>query len=113
MLASVSQFGYSVGDSYVLNSGDVLYLSNSSSHSAADRGGSVPVIGRHSTMLSPDSVRRVTPPTTTIANTSDAETKSHLVTAGPERGGKCAFESGLVLDAVVGVLGKDAVEAGA
>lgn len=57
-------------------------------------------------MLSPDSVSLVTPPTTTIAKTRDADRKSHLVTAGPDRGGNCesmvgAGESGMVLEGAV------------
>jgi hypothetical protein len=37
-----------------LNSGEARYLLNSESQSAAERGGSVPVTGRHSVMLSLD-----------------------------------------------------------
>lgn len=59
----------------------------------AERGGSVPVIGRHSTMLRPDSVRRVTPPTTIIPNTRDAETSNQFATDGGESGGSWVVAS--------------------
>ena len=49
-----------------------MYFSNASSHCAWLNGGSAPVIGFHSVMERPDSVSRVAPPTTTIANTSAA-----------------------------------------
>lgn len=52
-----------------------------------------PVMGFHSVMLSPDSVRRVTPPTTMIARTSVAEAISHPPTAGGERIGRGASEA--------------------
>jgi len=73
------------------NSGVALYLSNSSSHSARESGGRTPVIGRHSVMLSPDSVRRVTPPTTMTARTRTEESKSQFPTAGGESTGSCWF----------------------
>jgi len=47
----------------------------------------MPVMGRHSVMLSPDSVRRVTPPTTIMAKTKVEENKSHRPTAGGESTG--------------------------
>ena len=72
---------------YSLNSGVALYLSNSFSHSDLVRGGKTPAMGRHSVMLSPDSVRRVTPPTTMTANTSAADATSHPPTTGGERTG--------------------------
>ena len=40
----------------------------------------VPTIGCHSTIESPECVRRVMPPTTTIANTSAQHTSSHAAT---------------------------------
>jgi hypothetical protein len=42
----------------------------------------MPVMGCHSVILNPDSVRRVTPPTTIIANTSVDENNSHRPTPG-------------------------------
>jgi len=62
---------------YSLNSGDSLYFSNSASHSDWEEGGRDPVMGRQSTMERPDSVRRVTPPTKTMENTSPADSPSH------------------------------------
>ena len=41
----------------------------------------MPVMGRQSTIESPDPVSLVTPPNTTIANTSAQHTSSHLATA--------------------------------
>ncbi len=38
----------------------------------------MPKIGFHSTMESPESVRRVTPPTTTIANTRTQQTSNQI-----------------------------------
>ncbi|KAF0126731.1 MAG: hypothetical protein FD152_2569 [Xanthobacteraceae bacterium] len=52
------------------------YLANSSAHCAAESGGSVPVTGFHSVIESPESVRRVAPPTTTMAKTSTATISS-------------------------------------
>jgi hypothetical protein len=43
-----------------------------------------PVMGRHSVMLNPDSVRRVTPPTTMTARTRTEESRSQFPTAGGE-----------------------------
>jgi hypothetical protein len=71
------------------NSGVALYFSNSSSHSVSESGGRTPVMGRHSVMLSPDSVRRVTPPTTMTAMTRVEESKSQFPTAGGESTGRC------------------------
>jgi hypothetical protein len=71
------------------NSGVALYFSNSFSHSASESGGRTPVIGRHSVMLNPDSVRRVTPPTTMTAKTRVEERKSQFATAGVESTGRC------------------------
>ena len=70
---------------YSLNSGVALYFSNSSSHSPWESGGRTPVIGRHSVMLRPDSVRRVTPPTTITAKTSVDERRSQCPTPGVGR----------------------------
>ena len=41
----------------------------------------MPTIGCHSTIDSPECVSRVTPPTTTIANTSAQQTSSQIATA--------------------------------
>ncbi len=54
------------------NSGNCLYLPNSSSHSAVSNGGRI-LCGFHSTIESPEFVRRVVPPTTTMANTNLVE----------------------------------------
>src|SRR6266516_2743817 len=51
-------------------SGVCLYFPKVSCHPTSSSGGRAPTIGRHSTMESPEWVSRVTPPTTTIANTS-------------------------------------------
>lgn len=42
----------------------------------------MPAIGRHSVILRPDSVRRVTPPTTITAKTRAEEAKSQMATEG-------------------------------
>jgi hypothetical protein len=47
-------------------------------------------MGRHSVMLSPDSVRRVMPPTTMTARTRAEESKSQFPTAGGEITGSCS-----------------------
>lgn len=69
-----------------------MYFSNSTSHSASESGGRTPVMGRHSVMLNPDSVRRVTPPTTMTAKTRVEERKSQFATAGVESTGSCASD---------------------
>src|SRR6185295_16240327 len=51
-------------------SGVAWYFRKTSSQSVCDSGGRVPTSGFHSTMDSPECVRRVTPPTTTIMKTS-------------------------------------------
>ena len=76
------------------NSGVALYFSNSSSHSVSESGGRTPVTGRHSVMLRPDSVRRVTPPTTMTAMTRVEESMSHFPTAGGESTGSCCSAPG-------------------
>ena len=63
-----------------LNSGVRWYFSNSVCHSASFNGGSVPTSGCHSTIDSPECVRRVTPPTTTMANTRAAHSSSQTAT---------------------------------
>src|SRR6266404_3033093 len=94
----VSRQGRSIDkrSTYRRNSGVALYLSNSLSHSARESGGSTPVMGRHSVMLSPDSVSRVTPPTTITAMTSTDESMSQFPTAGGENTGSPAEGSAVV-----------------
>ena len=47
----------------------------------------MPEIGFHSVMLSPDSVRRVTPPTTITAKTNPADPINHPPTPGDDSTG--------------------------
>ena len=54
-------------------------MANSASHCASVSGGIAPVIGFHSVIESPDSVSRVMPPTTTIANTKAATKRSQAI----------------------------------
>src|SRR5260370_1815528 len=61
--------------------GMVLYFANSACQSASPSGGTAPVTGFHSTIESPDSVSRVAPPTSTMANTSEAPHHPHTPTA--------------------------------
>ena len=61
-----------------------LYLAKASSQAAWPSGGMTPATGFHSVMESPDSVRRVAPPTTTIRKTSAATLHNQSETA-PER----------------------------
>src|SRR5438105_2329165 len=63
------------------NSGVRRYFANVSSHCAASSGGTAPTSGCHSTIESPECVRRVIPPTTTIANTSAQQASNHTETA--------------------------------
>src|ERR1039457_4217304 len=67
-------------------SGVSLYLSKVSSHCASLTGGSVPRMGCHSTMDSPEWVSRGTPPTTTIADTGAQHASSPAATPGGARG---------------------------
>src|SRR6266702_1889103 len=106
-----------VNEAHRRNSGVALYLSNSLSHSARESGGRTPVMGRHSVMLSPDSVSRVTPPTMTTAMTSADESRSQFPTAGGESTGSSAAgrvtvpleekKRGSSADAVEETLGQD------
>ena len=57
-------------------------------------GGSVPVTGFHSTMDSPDSVRRVAPPTSTMTTISATIASSHHRTARPACA--CCVESPVI-----------------
>src|SRR5262249_3739079 len=61
--------------------GMVLYFSNSTCHADASSGGTTPVTGFHSTIDSPDSVSRVAPPTTKVANMGAETASSHSRTA--------------------------------
>lgn len=54
------------------------------------------MIGRHSVMLKPDSVRRVTPPTAMIAKTRVEENRSHFPTEEEGRAGKGSTGAGAV-----------------
>ena len=63
-----------------LNSGVSLYFSNCAAQSASVSGGIVPMKGCHSTMDRPEWVRRVTPPTTTMAKTRAQQASSHAAT---------------------------------
>ena len=75
-------------------SGVCRYLSKASLPlRASASGGSVPTIGCHSTIDSPEWVRRVTPPTTTIANTSAQQTRSHATTARGDDAGRGAADA--------------------
>src|SRR5690554_221379 len=62
-------------------SGICLYLSNSASQSASLSGGRAPMMGFHSVIDRPDSVRRVMPPTITMTNTRNATENSQLAIA--------------------------------
>src|SRR5437879_1004869 len=62
-------------------SGVCGYFRKASCHAPSSSGGSVPTIGCHSTIDRPEWVRRVTPPTTTIANTSAQQASSQAATA--------------------------------
>lgn len=61
--------------------GMARYFSNASLQSAAFIGGRAPMIGFHSVIDSPEPVRRVMPPTTTMAKTRAAQTNSQMATA--------------------------------
>ena len=69
----------SVIDMRCAYSGYVLYLSNSTFHSSVVIGGTS-MCGFQSVMLSPDFVRRVTPPMWTIATTRPEVDSIHLPT---------------------------------
>ena len=71
----------------ILNSGLSLYRANSSSHASWLRGGKLPVTGRHSVMLRPDSVSRVRPPKTTMPKTLVALARSQYATLLDETSG--------------------------
>src|SRR6266513_1139944 len=61
-------------------SGVCLYFPKVSCHPASSSGGTEPTIGCHSTIDRPEWVRRVMPPTTTIANTSAQQTSNQTET---------------------------------
>lgn len=54
------------------------------------------MIGFHSVILRPDSVRRVTPPTTITAKTRTEENMSHPATGGGESTGSSAVAAALL-----------------
>jgi hypothetical protein len=83
----------------MIPSGETLYFSHSTSHSAAVIGGNIPVNGSHSVILRPDSVNRVNPPITTIPNTKAEQPNNHL---GNDRGISYAFSIGAVRAAAGG-----------
>lgn len=70
-----------------------MYFSNSSVQSSNVSGGIAPVKGFHSVMLRPDSVRRVTPPTTMIPKTRALHPRSQLDTAGVDNVGRASIDS--------------------
>ena len=70
----------------MIPSGDTLYFSHSTSHSASVIGGRIPVNGSHSVILKPDSVNRVNPPMITIPKTRAEHPNNQL---GSERGIAC------------------------
>ena len=67
----------------MMPSGDTLYFSHSTSHSASLIGGKIPVKGSHSVILNPDSVNLVNPPMITIPNTRAEHPNNQL---GSDRG---------------------------
>ena len=73
------------GKTHNRHSGVARYLLNSRSQSAAPMGGRMPLTTFHSVIESPLSVKRVMPPTTTIANTIAAMTARYLATSGVVR----------------------------
>ena len=66
---------------HCLYSGNCLYLSNSASHSASERGGFIPFSRCHWVIDRPDSVSLVTPPTNTAPPTKPQQPMSHQPTA--------------------------------
>ena len=56
------------------------YFSKASCQAASESGGTMPMMGCHSVMESPDPVRRVAPPILTIANTRAATANNHTRT---------------------------------
>ena len=85
-------------------SGVCRYFSNTVCQSASESGGTVPTSGCHSTIESPEWVSRVTPPTTTIAATASAHTRSHVATvrsaAGSAGAAAPASEASAAIDLV-------------
>src|SRR2546423_11790161 len=61
-------------------SGICWYFANSAAQSAADSGGTMPIIGFHSVIDRPDRVSRVIPPTTTIRKINPQQKKSQAAT---------------------------------
>ena len=71
---------------HIFHSGVALYLSNSTSHSWRVMGSLTPLTTFHSVIERPLSVKRVMPPTTTMAKTRPAMTKRYLETRGEVSG---------------------------
>ena len=70
--------------------GTRLYAAKAASHAVAVSGGIAPLTGFHSVIDSPDSVSRVMPPTTTIANTRLATKRSQsAIASGRAKGWSC------------------------
>src|SRR6185503_7502800 len=63
------------------NCGDSRYLAKRVSQSDCESGGMAPTRGCHSVMDRPEWVKRVMPPTTTVANVKAAQMSSHVATA--------------------------------
>ena len=61
-------------------SGICLYLAKASEQSTSESGGTMPATGFHSVIDRPESVKRVAPPTSTIAAIIAATTYSQLIT---------------------------------
>src|SRR5215470_8327426 len=81
-------------------SGICLYLAISTAQSASESGGTTPMTGFHSVIDSPESVSRVTPPTTTIKKINAQQANSHLATA-PSRGSARAAPDCVVVTAEI------------
>src|SRR5262245_51402676 len=84
-------------------SGICWYFANSVAQSAEENGGTMPIIGFHSVIDSPDSVSRVTPPTTTIRKMRPQHRNSHAAT-GPSfspQAARKAASSGLIAAVII------------
>ena len=79
-----------------------MYLAYSDCQASCESGGRVPVTRFHSVMLSPDSVRRVKPPTTTILKTRPAMMKRWVETAGEVRVGSLSSDVELEDEDLIG-----------
>lgn len=70
--------GVILAQTYTWYSGNCLYLWNSSSHSASDRGGLIPLMRCHCVILRPDSVNLVIPPITIAPPTITLHPINHI-----------------------------------